>query len=389
MTSRERIAQALEHREPDRVPYDLSGTTVTGITRNAYVRAMRHRGLSPEIGDAEVDPIQQIVTPREENLALLKSDTRRLGARRLTDYRESRRVTGDIIEVTDFYGCGWRFVEGQDLYFNLVASPLAGVESLSGAKHFFPRKDWTSYAAAVRRALDEQIGAVGTFCGVADRNTAGLTENSLRLRGYENWFVDTVVDPEGVEALLDVMVEDKLRYWDIVIDWALETGNAPKINVISEADDLGSQTATILAPHLIRKMIIPRFKTIFTHLKKRLPRVKIFMHSCGAVRELIPDLIEAGMDILNPVQFTAAGMDLEGLKRDFGDALTFWGGGVDTQSTLSHGTPRQVADEVWRIIDIMAPGAGFVFAPVHNVQDDVPPENFWAMWDTLEEHGKY
>jgi uroporphyrinogen decarboxylase len=389
MTSRERIAQALEHREPDRVPYDLSGTTVTGITRNAYVRAMRHRGLSPEIGDAEVDPIQQIVTPREENLALLKSDTRRLGARRLTDYRESRRVTGDIIEVTDFYGCGWRFVEGQDLYFNLVASPLAGVESLSDAKHFFPRKDWTSYAAAVRRALDEQIGAVGTFCGVADRNTAGLTENSLRLRGYENWFVDTVVDPEGVEALLDVMVEDKLRYWDIVIDWALETGNAPKINVISEADDLGSQTATILAPHLIRKMIIPRFKTIFTHLKKRLPRVKIFMHSCGAVRELIPDLIEAGMDILNPVQFTAAGMDLEGLKRDFGDALTFWGGGVDTQSTLSHGTPRQVADEVWRIIDIMAPGAGFVFAPVHNVQDDVPPENFWAMWDTLEEHGKY
>jgi uroporphyrinogen decarboxylase len=389
MTGRERIEQALEHREPDRVPYDLSGTTVTGITRNAYVRAMLHRGLPPEIGDAEVDPIQQIVTPGEDNLALLKSDTRRLGARRLTDYKENRRASGNVIEVTDFYGCGWRFVTGQDLYFNLVSSPLASVETLSGSTHLFPRKDWTRYAPAVRRVLGEQIGAVGTCCGVADRNTAGLTENSLRLRGYENWFVDTLADPEGVEALLDVMVEDKLRYWDIVIDWALETGNAPKISVVSEADDLGSQTATIIDPRLIRKMIIPRFKTIFTHLKKRLPRVKVFMHSCGAVRELIPDLIEAGMDILNPVQFTAAGMGLEGLKRDFGDALTFWGGGVDTQSTLSHGTPRQVADEVRRIIDIMAPGAGFVFAPVHNVQDDVPPENFWAMWDTLQEHGEY
>ena len=389
MTGRERIQRALEHREPDRVPYDLAGTTVTGITRNAYLKTMRHRGLSPDIGDAEVDPIQQIVTPSEENLALLRSDTRRLGARRLTGCEDSATAPGGITEVTDFYGCGWKFVDGQSLYFNLASSPLAPFASLSAAKHRFPRKDWALYAPAVRAALDDQIGAVGEFCCVADRNTAGLTENSLRLRGYENWFIDTLVDPGGVEALLDVMLEDKLRYWDTVIDWALETGNAPKISVVSEADDLGSQAATIMDPRLIRRMIIPRFKTIFAHVKKRLPNVKIFMHSCGAIRGLIPDLIEAGMDILNPVQFTAAGMDLAGLKRDFGGVLTFWGGGVDTQSTLNHGTPEQVADEVKRILDIMAPGGGFVFAPVHNIQDDVPPENFWAMWDTMQEHGKY
>ena len=197
-----------------------------------------------------------------------------------------------------------------------------------------------------------------------------------------------MVDPAGVEALLNVIVEDKLRYWDVVIDWALETGNAPMISVISEADDLGTQTSTIMDPAQIRKMIIPRFETIFAHVKKRLPHVKVFMHSCGAIRPLIPDLIEAGIDILNPVQFTAAGMGLEGLKRDFGDVLTFWGGGVDTQSTLNHGTPQEVADEVKRIIDILAPGGGFVFAPVHNVQDDVPPANFWAMWDALQEYGK-
>lgn len=112
-------------------------------------------------------------------------------------------------------------------------------------------------------------------------------------------------------------------------------------------------------------------------------------HSCGSIRELIPDLIETGLDILNPVQFTAAGMDLKGLKQDFGDVLTFWGGGVDTQTTLNNGIPQQVADQVKQIIDILAPGGGFVFAPVHNIQDDVSPENFWAMWDTLQEYGKY
>ena len=201
--------------------------------------------------------------------------------------------------------------------------------------------------------------------------------------------MDVLVDPEGVEALFDMIVEDKIRYWDSIIDWAIETGNEQKISVISECDDLGSQTSTIIDPSHLRQMVIPRFKTIFTHVKKRLPHVKTFMHSCGAIYELIPDLIEAGLDILNPVQFTATGMDLKELKRNFGDVITFWGGGVDTQSTLNNGNPKQVADEVKRIIDILAPGGGFVFAPVHNIQDDVPPENFWAMWDTLQEHGKY
>ena len=113
------------------------------------------------------------------------------------------------------------------------------------------------------------------------------------------------------------------------------------------------------------------------------------MHTCGSVRELLPDLIEAGLDILNPVQFTAARMDLVELKRDFGRDLTFWGGGVDTQSILNNGSPEEVSDQVKRIIDILAPGGGFVFAPVHNIQDDVNPDNFWAMWDTLQEYGKY
>ncbi|MCK9413293.1 MAG: hypothetical protein M0Q53_13400 [Prolixibacteraceae bacterium] len=389
MNSRERIQATLSHKEPDRIPYDLAGTTVTAITRNAYLRAMKFRGLSTEIGDDEIDPIQQIITPSEENLIFLKADTRRLGAKRIPDYQNVRRLSGNTIEVTDFYGCKWKFEQGHDIYFNLFDSPIEKAGSLSGSLHLLPQTDWDSYKKVLRNNLNEQVGKVGDFCGIADRNTAGLTENSLRIRGYENWFMDTMIDQEGVEELFHRIVEDKLIYWDAIIDWAIETGNGQKIQVISECDDLGSQATTILDPDILRQMVIPHFKTIFTHVKKRLPHVKTFMHSCGAIREILPDLIDAGLDILNPVQFTATGMDLKGLKRDFGDVLTFWGGGVDTQSTLNNGTPQQVADEVKQIIDILAPGGGFVFSPIHNIQEDVPPENFWAMWDTLQQYGKY
>lgn len=389
MNSKDRIQATIDHKEPDRIPYDLSGTTVTAITKNAYIRAMQFRELSSEIGDNEIDPIQQIITPSDENLVLLKCDTRRLGAQRITDYRNKKRVTGNVVKVTDFYGCNWEFETGKDLYFHLVFSPLGTGDSLSGSLHLLQRPDWNSFTSIIRDNLNEQIGKINDFCGIADRNTAGLTENSLRIRGYEAWFMDVLTDPEGVEALFDKIVEDKIRYWDAIIDWAIETGNEHKISIISECDDLGSQTSTIIDPSHIRQMVIPRYKSIFTHVKRRLPHIKIFMHSCGAIYDLIPDLIEAGMDILNPVQFTASGMDLKKLKLNFGNVITFWGGGIDTQSTLNHGTPKQVADEVKRIIDILAPGGGFVFAPVHNIQDDVPAENFWAMWDTLQECGKY
>jgi uroporphyrinogen decarboxylase len=388
MTGKERIITALNHKESNRVPYDLAGTTVTAITRNAYTRAMQLRGLSMKTGNDEVDPIQQIVTPTEENLVFLNADARRIGAHRIINYPNSKRVNGPVIEVSDFYGCGWQFDTRKDFYFNMVSAPLGKYETLSASLQHLPSANWNEYIPQLRRQLDEQIGQVGDFCGIADRNTAGLTENSLRIRGYENWFMDTMIDPKGVEALFDRIVEDKIRYWDAVIDWAFETGNENKIQVISECDDLGSQNSTILDPSVLRQMVIPRFKIIFSHVKKRMPHVKIFMHSCGAIREIIPDLIEAGLDILNPVQFTAAGMDLKSLKKDFGDTLTFWGGGVDTQSTLNKGNPQQVKDEVKKILDILAPGGGFVFAPVHNIQDDVSAENFWAMWDALQEFGK-
>jgi uroporphyrinogen decarboxylase len=389
MKSKERVLSSINHKEPDRVPYDLGGTTVTTITRQAYEAAMKARNIQPGIKTADVDFIQQVVVPSETNLNYLGVDTRRIGANRIPGKYWDELKNKDVIEITDVYGCRWSFQKGRDLYFNQETFPIEKFDMLSEGIPKMQRIQWDEYKPFLFEALSEQITGTDDFCVVADRNSAGLTENSLRVRGYEKWYMDTVIEPDAVEHLLEIFTEDKIKYWDLVIDWAIENNVAQDIHVISEADDLGSQTATIIDPSQLRTIVIPRWKRIYQHVKKRLPHAKIFMHSCGAIREILPDLIDAGVDILNPVQFTASGMELEGLKKDFGNDITFWGGGVDTQNTLNNGNPQQVKDEVKKILDIMAPGGGFVFATIHNVQNDVHPDNFWALWDTLQKYGKY
>jgi uroporphyrinogen decarboxylase len=389
MNSFERLNKSLNHTESDRVPYDLAGTTVTGICRKAFMRFMDYRNLPADYVSKEVDPIQQIVTPVEGILSKLKSDVRRIGARRIPDFEKIVRNKGSIMEVTDLWNCLWKMDESKDFYYNQHTFPLKEYPTLSEGLKSYRIPDPFQQAEVIRGDLSEQIQGISGSGIVADRNCAGLTEMSQRIRGYEQWFLDTVTDPAGVERLLDILIEYKTRYWDLLIDWLLENDLQDRINVISECDDLGTQTSTMLDPDYLRKTVISRFGQLWSYIKGRLPGIKIFMHTCGAVRELLPDLIEAGMDIYNPVQFTASGMDLKGLKRDFGKDLVFWGGGINTQATLKNGNPKEVSDEVKRNLDILAPGGGFVFATVHNIQEDVPPENFWAMWDTLMDYGKY
>jgi len=389
MTSNERLITALNHREPDRIPFDLAGTTVTGINKKAFLRAMQYRGLSGDYEKKEIDPIQQIVTPVEDTLKLLHSDVRRIGARRIPGFEDIVVRNGSVNEITDVWDCLWKMDEKNDLYYNQHTFPLQKYSSLAEGLKTYPSPDLSKESMIIRKDLSEQVKAISDYGVTADRNCAGLTEISLRVRGYEDWFLDTVLDPYSVEKLFDIIIDYKTSYWDLLIDWLIENNLQNSVNVVAECDDLGTQTSTLLEPDFLRKTVIPRFAVLWAHIKKRLPGVKIFMHTCGSVRVLLPDLIEAGLDIYNPVQFTAYNMDLKELKRDFGKDLVFWGGGVNTQSTLRTGSPEQVADEVKKIVDIMAPGGGFVFSTVHNIQEDVPPENFWAMWDTLMEYGKY
>ncbi len=389
MNSLTRLNTTLNHSEPDKVPYDLAGTTVTGINKIAFIRAMEYRGLSAEFDIKEIDPVQQIVTPIEETLKKLRSDIRRIGSRRIPDFEKIVVRNGSLCELKDTWGCLWKMDEVKDYYYNQYTYPLEIYSSIEEGLKNYKVPDLAQHADIIRNDLAEQFKYASDFGVLADRNCAGLTEISLRIRGYENWYRDTIMDPAGVEKLLDVIAEYKTQYWDLLIDWLFENNLQNRLSVVSECDDLGTQTSTLLEPDYLRKTVIPRFGRLWAHIKKKLPGIKIFMHTCGSVRELLPDLIEAGLDIYNPVQFSAANMDLKELKKDFGKELVFWGGGVNTQSTLKIGRPEQVSDEVKKIMDIMAPGGGFVFATVHNIQEDVPPENFWAMWDTLMEYRNY
>jgi uroporphyrinogen decarboxylase len=158
--------------------------------------------------------------------------------------------------------------------------------------------------------------------------------------------------------------------------------------VIGESDDLGTQLAPLMRLNLYRKYFKNRHKKIFETIKSH-GNFKIHFHSCGAVRQFLPDLIEAGIDILNPVQVSAAGMDTRELKKDFGNDLSFWGGGCDTQFILPNGNREDIRSEVKRRIDDLAPGGGFVFNPVHNIQVGVSPRNFMIMWEAWKEYGAY
>jgi uroporphyrinogen decarboxylase len=212
---------------------------------------------------------------------------------------------------------------------------------------------------------------------------AGIFEMAQRVRGMTELLMDMASNEALACALLDKMLELKLAFWEMALS---QLGDV--VDVISEADDYGTQTSQIISPRMFRNLIKPRLATLFSRIKQLAPHSKLFFHSCGNVRPLLPDFIEIGVEILNPVHIAAVGMEPMALKRDFGKDLVFWGGGVDTQGVLPSGTPQQVRDDVRRNVEALAPGGGFVFNTVHNIQADVPPENILAMWQAMRDYGK-
>jgi len=208
-------------------------------------------------------------------------------------------------------------------------------------------------------------------------------EQTAWIRGWGKFYPDFVNNLEMLTYLMDRFIDLKLAYWDVALRNVGEL-----VDVVLESDDLGGQLGMLISPDMYRRVCKPRHKRIFDFIKAR-TNAKIFLHSCGSIRDVIPDLIEIGLDILNPVQVGAAHMSSRELKKEFGSELTFWGGLVDTQGVFASGTPDQVRDEVRRRIEDLAPGGGFVAAAVHNVQANVPPENIVAMWETLHEYGTF
>ena len=391
MNSRDRCLASLHHREPDRVPFDLAGSAQTGIHLTAYANLRRYLGL-PEREPKLRNLIGQIAEPEEDLLDRLRVDTRLIpqGApllwRPLLDENPdglNLQDEGGSWAFTDEWGIGWRMPKEGGFYFDMVRHPLDGDHAEEQEKNY----TWPDPLAPRRfGGLRERIQAARRKGKLVVLNgpCAGILEVYSWLRGYLRFYIDLAESPRTVETFLDKLLEFKSAFWTRAL---AEFGDS--VDVVNEADDMAGQTGLLLSPDTYRRLIKPRHARLFAGIKKAAPQVKIFFHSCGAIRPLIPDLIEAGVDILNPVQISAKGMNPFALKRDFGKDLVFWGGGVDTQGIFTTGSPQEIRDHVKENIEALAPGGGFVFATVHNTQANVPPQNFMAMWETLQEYGIY
>lgn len=382
MNSHERILTTLNYEEPDRVPFDLAGSTWTGITNTAYQNLRKQ--LGKEVSNPEwSDVIQQIVIPSEDILGELNVDTR--GVFPLTshnwDVYSKLKDCGDYWEYKD----EWSFVHHfpkNGYWFSLVKNSMAEIDfEKENIVENFP---WPNagnkqrFTGLRKKAIQfRNQGKIVMTKGLC----AGLFEMHQRVRGMENAMLDPFMVPVNSDKLVGKLADLKIEFWDGLLN---EIGDV--IDVVGEGDDYGTQVSQLISPDQFREYYKPHFSRVLQFIKEKAPKTKIIFHSCGNVRTVIPDFIEMGVDILNPVHITATGMEPVQLKKDFGKDIVFWGGGVDTQHVLPSGTVQQVKDNVKRNIEALAPGGGFVFSTVHNIQAEVPPENIMAMWETLMEY---
>jgi uroporphyrinogen decarboxylase len=383
MNPRERLLASLNHQEPDRIPFDLGSTQVTGIHVAAYHNLCHALGL-PANEITLCDSIQQLALPDDDLVQRLRVDVRGLFPLNSHNWNVHQEDAGDYWAYHDEWGITHHRPKSNGLYFSIVQVPLDD-PNLSRAA--IKNHRWPNMADPIRiaglRELAEGYRAAGYGVVLKDP-FAGIFEMSQRIVGMENLLIMMALNKKSAGALFEKLLALKLSFWEMALPQLADV-----VDVITHADDYGTQESQLISPQMFREQIKPHLRTLFECVARLAPNAKRFFHSCGNVRPLIPDFIEIGVQILNPVHIRAKGMEPVALKRDFGSELAFWGGGVDTQGILPSGTPQEMKDDVRRNIEALAPGGGFVFNTVHNIQADVPPQNIIAMWEGLQEYGVY
>jgi len=374
MTGRERVLKALNHQEPDMVPIDLGGSFVTSIHKYGYENLKKYLGIE---APTEVVRDRALVVKVDSAVQdRLDVDTRMAYPKNPDGWRVKVHEDGS---EEDEWGNVWYIPEDADTYFVKTApfGEEATLEALE--KHTWPDPNDPRHVEGLKEQIEKLEKDEKAIILNVGYQFATL---SRFMRGFENWMMDLALNPEFVAGLMD-------RILEVQLEMATHTLSVcgDKVDVIYIAEDLAMQNGPLFSPDTYRKLIKPRQKRLVEHLKKH-SKAKIFYHSCGSVVTLIPDLIEVGIDILNPVQVSAAGMDTKELKKNFGKDLTFWGS-IDTQHVLPFGSKREVRDEVKKRIDDLAAGGGFVLAAVHNIRPEVPPENIVTMLEAAREFGRY
>jgi len=382
MTPRARVLAALDHTEPDRVPIDLGGNQ-TGIHKFAYQRLIEHLGLDEQV--VLMDAVQQLARPSEAVLERLRVDTRYVWAGGAKGFQggivQNRRGGRLWHDLTDEFGVTWSMPDDSPYYMDISHSPLAGLSLDEIRAYPFPKGDDPARFEGLRdRVLELREN---TPYAVVSGISGVVYEICWYLRGLENLFIDMMDRPQVLEVLIDRTLEFWLGWFRLFLD---EVGDV--VDVIMIGDDLAGQTGPLYPPRIYRAIVKPRQKRLVQYIKSR-TRAKVWYHSCGSVTEYIPDLLDNGIDILNPVQISARGMEPQRLKAQWGDRLVFWGGGIDAQHVLPRASPEEVREHVRRNVLAFKPGGGYIFNNVHNIQADVPPQNVVALFDAAHEFGGY
>jgi len=368
MTHRERVLAALQHKETDRIPLDLGGW-VTSMSKIVYTNLLQYLNMH----DTEVrisDQMQQIVKVDEQILQKLGIDVRHVYLNSELQFWQPVE-TEDGYEFTDEWGIKWRMPKKSGLYYDMVEHPLANATEKDIETYPFPDLGKKENLDRIEAEV-EQLSSID--CAIMLDGGPGLYEYAWFLRGMDKFLMDLVARRKFAEKLLDKILEIRLDQIEKILD---RVGD--RIDIIAEGDDIAMQKGLIISPQLYRRIIKPRHKKLLSKIREKTDAA-IFFHSCGAIYPLIGDLIDIGVDIINPVQVSAKGMDPKRLKKEFGDHIVFWGGGCDPQ-VMESGTVEEVKRYVRDRCRVFAPGGGFVFAHVHNIQAGAPPQNIIAAFE--------
>ena len=381
-TARKRVLAAVNHREPDRVPISFGGTAATGIVEcppehKNYTKLCEFLHIQ-DYQELNRGTFSTVYNIDERILQKFGSDFRRI-VPNLSEIQIESNGTKTLLGIN----CGLQ-VKKIGYYEDVFEFPLQNCKSKKDIERypFWPSADDFSYLAEGKREEAKRLKEDTDYALVAAGYSGFPFLMYPLLTGYEKWFMDMKLNPEFYFALSDKLLEIGLRIYEEFLG-----AIGDYIDVVTTYDDMGSQQGLFCSREDYLKSIKPYEKQIIEHIRKY-TNARIYRHSCGSVYDIIPDFIEMGINILNPVQPLAKNMEPWRLKKEFGKYLTFCGG-IDIQDLLPHKTPEKVTEEVRKTIEIYAPGGGYIFGPSHNIQLDTPVENIVAMYEAAQKYGQY
>lgn len=405
MNHRERVSKTLNHEEPDRVPIDIGGMRSTGIHSIVYRELRKYLGLDYDSVKL-YDVFQQLGYIDHDILDYIGADVAPVNRLkpafgiRIDDWKQGKLIDGSpalvpagfnpvkeegVFKIKDDESHTIAQRSEGSLYYDQagVYHPLADAKTKEDIDREY---EWQTIEEEEKEFLKVQAKKLRqeTDFAIMAEFGGSIYEQGQLLRGYKQWYLDVAGNKDLVEYLLDKLVENYLANLETFID---TLGDKVDI-VVFGGDDLGMQDGPQISPDTYQELFFPRHKKMWDFVHEKTDW-KVFLHSCGSIYQLLPYLIEAGVDIINPVHINAKGMEPKRLKENFGNEVVFWGGGCDTQKVLPKKSVEEVRKEVKKNIEVFAPGGGFVFTPVHNIQPDVPTENIEAVYTAAKEYGIY